>query len=180
MAKVLWFTGLSGSGKTTIAEKLQEELKNSGRTVKILDGDVVRTTLHKHLGFSPEDIKENNHLIAELCLKYSGEYDYILVPIISPFIESRKKARDLLNKDFIEVYIKCPLEKCMERDVKGHYKKVLSGEIKEFIGIHTPYEIPENPEIILDTVNQDVGECVKEIITFFNFNPGVLDNTKNI
>src|SRR3989338_3893085 len=109
-AKVLWFTGLSGSGKTTIALALQKELEKRNKKVRIFDGDIVRQELHKHLGFTPADIKENNRLISELCLKHINDFDFILVPIISPFTESRKKARTLLGKSFIEIYVKAPLE----------------------------------------------------------------------
>jgi adenylyl-sulfate kinase len=168
MGRVLWFTGLSGSGKTTIAELVQKDLELSGKRVKVFDGDVVRTTLHKHLGFSPGDIKENNRLISELCLKHLKDYDYILVPIISPFRESRQKARELLKKDFIEVYTNCHLEKCIERDVKGHYKKALAGEIKNFIGIdkENPYEPPEKPEITLYTFKETPKESAEKILKF--------------
>src|SRR3989338_2805235 len=122
-AKVLWFTGLSGSGKTTIALALQKELEKRNKKFKVFDGDVVRQKLHKHLGFTPEDIKENNRLIAELCLKQINKYDFILVPIISPFRESRENARKILGNSFIEVYVKALLETVIERDVKVYYKK---------------------------------------------------------
>lgn len=167
-AKVLWFTGLSGSGKTTIALELKKKLEAKGKKVKIFDGDIVRTELHKHLGFTPEDIKENNRLISELCLKHLNEFDFILVPIISPFRESRKKARILLGDSFVEVYVKAPLDVVIKRDVKGHYKKALMGEIKNFIGIdkNVPYEEPSKADIILDTEKKDVGSCVQQIIGY--------------
>jgi len=170
MTKVLWFTGFSGSGKTTIATKLKDRLEKQGKKVRIFDGDDVRNTLHRHLGFTPQDIMENNRLIAELCLKHSSDYDYILVPIISPFKESRKMARELLKGGFIEVHVNCHLKKCIERDVKGHYKKALAGEIKNFIGIakENPYEPPENPEIILDTFRETPSESVERLIKFLN------------
>jgi pyruvate kinase len=164
-AKVLWFTGLSGSGKTTLADNLKLELERKDKSVKIIDGDVVRETLHKHLGFSEEDIKENNRLIAELCKKEQKNYDYILVPIISPYKESRENARNLLRDSFVEVYINCSLEGCKNRDVKGLYQKISKGELKNFIGVHTPYEAPENPEIIIDTENLSIQNSLTLLLS---------------
>ena len=166
MGKVLWFTGLSGSGKSTIANLFKEKLEAIGKKVKIFDGDDVRNTLHKHLGFTPEDIKENNRLIAGLCKAEMENYDFILVPIISPFKESRLNVRKELGKDFIEVYIKCSLEECVRRDVKGLYKKAFSGEIKNFIGVDSsvPYEIPENPHLILNTEKEALERAVNKLL----------------
>lgn len=168
MGKVLWFTGLSGSGKTTIALELKKDLENLGKKVKILDGDEIRNTLHKHLGFTPENIKENNLLITELCLSYIKDFDFILVPIISPFKESRKLAREALKSNFIELFIKCSIEGCIARDIKGHYKKALAGEIKNFIGIakENPYEPPENPEITIETEKETPRESADKIIDY--------------
>lgn len=165
MGKVLWFTGLSGSGKSTIAEKLEEQLIKEGKAVLIIDGDIIRNTLHKHLGFSPEDIKENNRLIANICKGKISEYDYILIPIISPFKKSREDARYLIKEDFIEVYVQCSLDTCISRDVKGYYKKALSGEINNFIGIakENPYEPAENPEILVDTEKENLEESITKI-----------------
>ncbi len=166
MVKVLWMTGLSGSGKTTISSVLREKLEKLGKKVKILDGDDVRNTLHKHLGFTPQDIKQNNRLIVDLCKRHSKEFDFILVPIISPFRESREYARKELGLDFIEVFIKCSLKECIRRDVKGHYKKALSGEMENFIGIsdNVPYEEPKSPEIIANTEKESVEESVEKIL----------------
>ncbi len=167
-AKILWFTGLSGSGKTTIAELLKIEFEKREKKVKVFDGDVIRNTLHTKLGFSPEDIKENNQLILELCKKEIGNYDFILVPIISPFRESRTLARQSFGNDFIEIFFNCPLEECKRRDVKGLYLKAEKGEIQNFIGIHVPYEPPENPEITLNTYSESVLDSIKKIIDFLN------------
>lgn len=169
-AKILWFTGLSGSGKTSISEKLHEFLISKNKKVLILDGDVIRNTLHKNLGFSPEDIKENNKLISEICTSERGNYDFILVPIISPFAESRSKARDLLGEGFIEIHVNCPMEMCIKRDVKGLYQKALAGEIDNFIGVseNVPYEIPANPEIRIDTDKEEIEKSVQKIISFLN------------
>jgi pyruvate kinase len=165
--KVLWFTGLSGSGKTTLAEGLKEILEKKNMKVLILDGDIIRKDLHKQLGFTPDDIKENNRLISEICLKEKGNYDFILVPIISPFQESRENARKRIGEGFVEVFVNCPIEECIKRDPKGNYKKAMNGEIKHFIGIHdeVPYEPPKNPEIILNTFNESLEESVNKIFT---------------
>src|SRR3989344_9374033 len=143
---ILWFTGLSGSGKTTIAENLKKKLEQKGKKVEVLDGDVVRSNLHKNLGFSPEDIHENNRLLALLAKEKADNVDYVLLPIISPFREDRDKARAVLGKNFVEVFIEASLQECIKRDVKGHYKKALAGEIKNFIGIaeENPYQPPIN------------------------------------
>ena len=166
--KVLWFTGLSGSGKTTIVDQLKEILKEQGKTVEILDGDDVRERLHTHLGFTPEDIKENNKLILGLVEKDLDNFDHILVPVISPFKESRQNARNTLGENYSEIYVKASIDACIERDVKGLYKKALAGEIPNFIGIaeENPYEEPENPELTLDTENETVEESVKKVLDF--------------
>ncbi len=164
--KIIWFTGLSGSGKSTIATILVERFKNNGLSFEVLDGDDVRERLHKHLGFSREDILENNRLILELCKNDYGKVDFILVPVISPFKISRENARTFFKKDFIEVYLDCPYEECKRRDVKGLYKKAEIGELKNFIGLHHPYEIPDKPEIKLDVVNKKPQSCAEQILKF--------------
>ena len=158
-------TGLSGAGKTTISIKTVELLEKHGLKVLTLDGDVVRTKLHKHLGFSPGDIRENNRLVALLCQELSSRFDVILVPIISPFRDSRKSARSLLGEAFTEVYIKASLTEVMKRDPKGHYKAVRQGTLTGFIGIddQVPYEPPESADLILDTEAQGQEECAKEL-----------------
>ena len=170
-AFVLWFSGLSGSGKTTIANELYQCLtKNEHRKVKILDGDVIRNTIHRHLGFSPEDINENNVLIAKLCVEYKNEYDVITVPIISPFIESRQKARRIIGDRFFEVYVKTSLETLIKRDPKGLYKKAQSGELSGFIGVDSssPYEPPPKPDIVLDTEKEDVKCATRKLVEFLH------------
>ena len=167
-AKILWFTGLSGSGKSTIANLLKENFESLGKKVLILDGDVVRKEMHVHLGFTPEDIKENNRLISEICKSEKNNYDFILVPIISPFRESRNNARRLFGEDFVEIFINCSLGECKFRDTKGLYSKAERGEISNMIGIHVPYEFPENPELVLDTSKENVEKSVSRVISFLN------------
>lgn len=165
---VLWFTGLSGSGKTSIANKLSDKLGRSGKRIVIFDGDVIRNTIHKGLSFTPDDIKENNRNIALLCHKNLGLYDFILVPVISPFRESRTYARTLLSPFFIEIYVKADLSECIKRDTKGLYKKALSGLMDNFIGIspETPYEEPVHPEICLDTYKEGIDDSVTRLMEY--------------
>lgn len=165
---VLWFTGLSGSGKTTISDLVHAELKKMGKKVMVIDGDVVRLTVHKKLGFTLEDIKENNRLISVMCYNNLGNYDVILVPIISPFRESRDYARGLLLSQFVEVYISAGIEECVKRDVKGLYKRALAGLIDNFIGIdpRVPYETPVNPELKIDTKNDDPESSANKILQY--------------
>ncbi len=160
-APVAWFTGLSGSGKSAIAERVAALLTDQSRRVLILDGDKVRATSSRHLGFSPEDIRENNRLVALLCIESLYEYDIILVPIISPFRDSRAAARRHIGDSFIEVYIKASLKEVINRDPKGHYAAVRAGRLKGFIGIdnQVPYETPQKADLILDTEMHDLEEC---------------------
>ena len=172
--KVAWFTGLSGAGKTTIARRTFEILEERGKRVLSLDGDVVRATANQHLGFSPEDIRENNRLIAGLCRESLPEYDVILVPIISPFKDSRAAARVLLGNDFTEVYVHVSLEEAIRRDPKGLYQKALDGSLPGFIGVAAdiPYEPPDTAEITLDTENEDVEVCAQRLVNFLLAEPG--------
>ncbi len=167
-ARVVWFTGLSGSGKSTISSTLKDVLLKKDFAVEILDGDVVRSTLHVHLGFTHDDILENNRLIVSLCKKDLPKCDFILVPVITPFEESRVYARKELGKAYTEVYVKASLEACVERDVKGLYKKAMKGEIPHFIGVSedTPYEEPRHPDLILDTTKLSIGECIDALLSY--------------
>ena len=171
IGKIIWFTGLSGSGKTTLAGALRNELLGFGKTCEILDGDAVRSSLNRHLGFSRADIRENNKLLAELALEKSKKYDFVLVSAISPFREDRAMARSLACKNFIELFVDCSLEKCIERDVKGLYKKALAGEINNFIGVSAsnPYEIPENPDFAVKTVIEPMEESLSKLLAFLGF-----------
>lgn len=160
----MWFTGLSGSGKTTLANLLKKELDRKGKKYIVFDGDEIRRSLHRHLGFTPEDIRENNRLIIKLCRDSIEKVDYVIVPIISPFKESRREARETFRQNFVEIYLNCPYDECKRRDTKGLYEKAERGEINNFIGLHIPYEPPENPEIEIDSVKQNAEEAIGKLI----------------
>ncbi|RKZ15702.1 adenylyl-sulfate kinase [bacterium] len=160
---VVWFTGLPSSGKSTLAQRLKDELIKRGFRVEVLDGDVVREHISRGLGFSKEDRDENIRRIYHVAYLLKRNGVVVITAAISPYREIRQEARELL-KDFVEVYASCPVEKCIERDVKGMYKKALAGEIKNFTGIDDPYEPPENPEVICETDKETVEESVKKII----------------
>lgn len=170
MGKVIWFTGLSGSGKTTIAEKLADHLRKKGRKVKILDGDTIRGKEHKHLGFSREDIRENNRLIAQAAKAAGKDADFVLVPIISPYQEDRLMAKEIIGDGFVELFINAPLEECIKRDVKGLYKKALEGEIDDFIGVSpkNPYEPPQSPHLEIKSAFSSIEESVQKIFDFLH------------
>ncbi len=162
-AKVLWFTGLSGSGKSTIALGLEEKLFNLGYITKVLDGDNVRTGVNNNLGFSLSDRKENIRRIAEVSKLFCQAGIICINSFISPTIETRTLAKAIIaNKNFIEIFIDTPLKICEKRDVKGLYKKARSGELKGFTGIDSPYEIPMQPDLHIRTENRSVQECVDE------------------
>src|SRR5215211_861121 len=162
----LWFTGLSGSGKTTITTHLVKELRKRSVPLEVLDGDIVRENLSKGLGFSKEDRDTNIRRIAFVANLLSRNGVPVITAAISPYREIRNEARELMDGRFVEVYAKAPLEVCEERDVKGLYAKARSGEIKEFTGISDPYEPPENPEILVETDKQSPEESAKQILDF--------------
>ncbi len=159
----VWFTGLSGAGKSTISHLLKEKLKEFGRDVEILDGDVVRTNLCQDLGFSGQDSDITIQRIAFICKLLTRNGVAVISTAISPYREARDKARNEIG-NFIEVYVKCPLEVCVERDVKGLYKKAFKGEIQSFTGVSHPYEEPRNPELTLETNKETVEESTNKII----------------
>ncbi|QGH36614.1 adenylyl-sulfate kinase [Gracilibacillus salitolerans] len=164
---VLWFTGLSGSGKSTITVELEKALFEKGIRSYRLDGDNIRHGLNNNLGFSPEDRKENIRRIGEVAKLLNDAGLITLTAFISPYREDRDNVRNLLaDGDFIEVYVKCSLESCEARDPKGLYQKARAGEIKGFTGIDAPYEEPEQPELVIDTENKSVDEAVAEIIEY--------------
>ncbi len=163
----LWLTGLSGSGKSTITRALVKRLRGLGPEIplEILDGDEVREHLCKDLGFSKEDRLTNIERIAFLAGKISKHGVLVIVPVIAPYAEARASARTL-SENFVEVFVKAKLETVIDRDVKGLYKKALSGEIKNFTGISDPYEEPEKPDILIETDKLNVDESVDNIIKF--------------
>jgi adenylyl-sulfate kinase len=165
MAKgfTIWFTGLSGAGKTTISQRVAQLLREGGRTVEVLDGDVVRTNLSKGLGFSKEDRDENIKRIGFVCKLLTRNGVAVIAAAISPYRETREHVRREI-KNFVEVYVKCPLEVCIERDVKGLYKKALAGEIPQFTGVSDPYEEPVNAEVVCETDKVSVEESAQMVL----------------
>lgn len=165
---VYWFTGLSGAGKTTIAEGARAHLEAAGRKVLILDGDDVRERLHTDLGFSEADIKLNNSLIANLCLDLRNAHDVVLVPIISPFVSSRREARERLAPGFYEIFVHAEVETVRERDVKGLYAKADQKIITNLIGYSPghPYERPVRPDLTLSTHLISIEDAVETLLEF--------------
>lgn len=159
----VWFTGLSGAGKTTISQLVAEEIRRRGRNVEILDGDVVRTHLSKGLGFSKEDRDTNIRRIAFVCKLLTRNGVAVIAAAISPYRDVREEARREIG-NFVEVYVRCPLEVCIQRDVKGLYQKALRGEIPNFTGVSDPYEEPLAPEVVLDTHLQSPEESARKVI----------------
>jgi adenylylsulfate kinase len=165
----VWFTGLSGSGKTTIAIALEKELHAKGILTQILDGDNIRAGINNNLGFSEADRTENIRRIAEITKLFVNSGIVTICCFVSPSEEIRKIARNIIGKDdFIEVFVNTPLEVCEERDVKGLYAKARKGEIKDFTGINAPFEIPGNPSIELPTNELTVEQSVKRILEKLN------------
>lgn len=162
---VLWFTGLSGSGKSTIANALEAILADEGHHTYLLDGDNIRHGLNKNLGFSPEDRVENIRRIGEVAKLFADAGLVVMTAFISPYRDDRDQVRKLLDDgEFLEVYVDTPLEVCEERDPKGLYKKARSGEIPNFTGISAPYEAPNAPEIHLKTAEQSIEDSARQIV----------------
>src|SRR5437763_8412878 len=158
----IWFTGLSGAGKSTLSEIIGKRLKERGRNVEVLDGDIVRTHLSKGLGFSREDRDTNIKRIGFVCSLLTRNGVVCISAAIAPYSEAREWARREIG-NFVEVYIKCPLEVCRQRDVKGLYKLVDEGKIKNFTGVDDPYEEPEHPELVIETDKETIEESVSRI-----------------
>lgn len=163
-AVVLWFTGLSGSGKSTLAHAVENALFERGCRTYVLDGDNIRHGLNKNLGFSPEDREENIRRIGEVSNLFIQAGVIALTAFISPYRADRDKARAIAKDAFIEIYVKCDLNTCEARDVKGLYKKARAGEIKEFTGISAPYEEPLNAELEVDTAMLSLDECKEQVL----------------
>ena len=160
----IWFTGLSGAGKSTIADMLYEELKRRELKVEMLDGDVVRTNLSKGLGFSKEDRDTNILRIGFVADLLTRNGVTTIVSAISPYKEARNKCREMIG-DFVEVYVHATVEECARRDVKGLYAKALSGEIESFTGVSDPYEPPDNPELVVDTLTETPEESLQNVLS---------------
>jgi adenylylsulfate kinase len=163
----VWLTGLSGSGKSTIAVDLEKRLWERGVRAYILDGDNIRHGLNKNLGFSPDDRTENIRRIGEVAKLFTEAGMVALTAFISPYRADRDQVRALMQPgDFVEVHVDCPVEVCEQRDVKGLYKKARAGEIKEFTGISAPYEAPEKAELVINTAGQSVEASSKQILAY--------------
>lgn len=158
----IWFTGLSGAGKSTLSEVIEKRLRERGRNVEVLDGDIVRTHLSKGLGFSREDRDTNIKRIAFVCGLLTRNNVICISAAISPYRDTRAWARHHIG-DFVEVYVKCSIDVCRKRDVKGLYKLADEGKIKEFTGVSDPYEEPESPELVVETDKETVEESVARI-----------------
>ena len=162
---ILWFTGLSGSGKSTIAHAVEEQLFKQGFRTFVLDGDNVRHGLSSNLGFSEEDRKENIRRVGETAKLMLEAGIITLTAFISPYRQDRERVKIMMPPgDFIEIYCEATLETCERRDVKGYYKKARAGIIKNYTGIDSPYEIPDNPELTLNTDNQTLEESVQAVL----------------
>jgi adenylyl-sulfate kinase len=164
----LWFTGLSGAGKSTIASLVEAELRERGTNVEVLDGDVVRTNLSKGLGFSKEDRDTNIRRIAFVADLLSRNGVVAITAAISPYRAIRDEARATMGERFVEVYVKASVEECARRDVKGLYEKAFKGEIKEFTGVSDPYEPPLEPEVVADTETETPEESAAKVLAYLD------------
>lgn len=176
---MIWFTGLSGAGKSTIANALQHKLFNKNINVYLLDGDNLRHGINNNLSFAANDRKENIRRAGEVGKLFVDAGFVILAALISPFEEDRMIVRSMFEEDeFIEVYVKCSLEECEKRDPKGLYKKARSGEIKQFTGIDQTYEEPKNPEVIINTDTQSIEESVEALMNYLLGQANLITNKK--
>ncbi len=168
----LWFTGLSGAGKSTIADLVERALRERGSQVEVLDGDVVRTNLSKGLGFSKEDRDINVRRIAFVADLLSRNGVPVITAAISPYREIRDEARALMGDRFVEVHVKASVEECRRRDVKGLYKGAATGEVKQFTGVSDPYEEPLHPEVVVDTEHESPEESAHRVLAFVDSRAG--------
>ena len=177
---MLWFTGLSGSGKSTVAVALERELHRRGRLCRLLDGDNIRTGINAGLGFSADDRRENIRRIAEVGKLFVDTGIITLAAFVSPTEELRTLARDIIGAaDFKEIFVATPLEECERRDVKGLYARARRGEVKNFTGISAPFEAPQSPALVLDTTDTPVDESVGKVLALLE-EAGVLTATKQV
>jgi adenylylsulfate kinase len=164
---ILWYTGLSGCGKSTIANEVEKRLFDKGHHTYVLDGDNIRFGLNKNLGFSPEDRTENIRRIGEVAKLFVDAGIMVSTAFISPYRKDRDQVRSIVgNGDMIEIFLRCDIEICEQRDPKGLYGKARAGEIPEFTGISAPYEEPLNPELIIDTGKFSVDECANRVVNY--------------
>ena len=163
---VLWFTGLSASGKSTLAQWVEQRLFEEGYFTYVLDGDNMRHGLSGDLGFSPDDRTENIRRVGEVAKLFAEAGAIVATAFISPYRRDRDRVRQLMTRDgdFIEIFVSCPLEVCEKRDPKGLYHRARAGEIRDFTGIDAPYEPPESPELVVETQDREVAECVDQIL----------------
>ena len=168
---VLWFTGLSGSGKSTVANAVESLLFDQGMLTYVLDGDNVRHGLNKDLGFSPADRTENIRRIGEVANLFANAGLLVCTAFISPYRNDRDQVRAICGEgNFIEIFVECPLDECEKRDPKGLYKKARAGLIPEFTGISAPYEEPQAPELVLHSAQFSVEECAQQVLAFLGQN----------
>ena len=165
----VWFTGLPCSGKTTIADKLAQILRERGKKVERLDGDIVRKGLTSDLGFSKEDRDKNIERVTFVAKLLTRNDVIVLATFVSPYIERRRQTREEIG-EYVEVYVKASVDECIKRDVKGMYKKALAGEIRNFTGVDDPYEAPPNPEVLVDTDNESEDESVEKVLDYLEKN----------
>ncbi len=165
---VVWFTGLPGSGKTTLANGVAEKLREKGYRVEAIDGDWARKTISLGAGYTREERRIHLHRIAWVARLLARNGVIVLCSFVSPYRDVRKMIREIIEEEvpFVEVYVHCPLEECMRRDPKGLYKKALRGEIKHFTGISDPYEPPEKPDLVIDTMNETIEHNVHKVLTY--------------
>ena len=163
---VLWMSGLSGSGKSAIAQAVERKLHNAGKLVVVLDGDNIRHNLNQDLGFSPKDRKENLRRIAEVAKLFANNGIIVITSFISPTEKSRKQAKKIIGNRFKNVYVKCTIKECSKRDPKGLYKKVANGKIKNFTGIDAPFEEPEKADLVIDTEQESLEESTHKLYEF--------------
>ncbi len=164
-AVTLWFTGLSGSGKSTVADALEQKLCEMGKHTMLLDGDNIRFGLNSDLGFSEADRVENIRRIAHVCKLLNDAGVIVLASFVSPYAADRQKAKEIIGETaFTEIYVSTPIEECERRDVKGLYKKARAGEIAHFTGISDPYEAPLSPDVAIDTSKLSLAECVERVL----------------
>lgn len=165
---ILWFTGLSASGKSTLAIEVEKRLFEEGHFSFVLDGDNIRHGLNGDLGFSPEDRTENIRRIGEVAKLFAEAGTLVLTAFISPYRLDRDRIREIMSRptDFVEIHVSCPVEVCEARDPKGLYRKARAGEIPNFTGIDAPYETPESPELVVETNVYDVAACAEQVVAY--------------